>query len=96
MGLKDILSKATRQTGNWLPKVENCNNRVLPCGNPYCADEAMRSSQIASSSPHGAEHAYKHAIKIAKECAKNCLNCPLNNHEIGGVHGALDELARRR
>lgn len=98
MGFKlpGFLKLATRSTGNWLPGVEGCNNRVLPCGNTHCSDQAMRSESIRQSSPHGSEQAYTHAHKIARECAPNCATCPLKKPEYGGIENVIDHLAGRR
>ena len=65
----------TRETGNWMPNIEYCINRVDPCGNAFCADEAMRAVEIGQSSPHGARQALKHALMIARGCFD--LTCPL-------------------
>ncbi len=91
MSLVDILKSANRNTGDWLPEVDACGKRAYPCGNPYCADEAMRANGIRRSSSQAADQAEKHALKIAQECAESC---PLNNLS-GGRISFLMSLSRR-
>ena len=81
---RGVLELANRETGNWLPNVKICPKRAKPCGNPFCADEAMHSAQILSAgtsylSRLQAEQARGHAIQIAQECIHNLTACPLEN-----------------
>ena len=78
------LSKANRQSGSWLKG--DCPNRVLPCENARCTDQAMHSGEILANSggySPQAQYASRHAQKIATECFESGVNCPLA--------GSLDE-----
>jgi len=88
---KAVLNKANRSSGDWLPGVEECSKRARPCGNPHCADEAMRSRGISQSSPYGSEEAYKHAVSIVKGCGD--AGCPIR--KLGNPDEVLAELAGR-
>ncbi len=80
-----IIEASNRSSGDWLPGVRNCINRAIPCGNPLCADEAMRSGAIESGAgqeTHGSIQAMNHAIKIAMNC-EDGGNCPLERIGLG-------------
>ncbi len=83
--LKVDISKANRQSGSWLKG--DCPNRVPPCQNARCTDQAMRSGELNANSGGGyspqARYASRHAQKIATECFESGVNCPLA--------GSLDE-----
>lgn len=95
--------RPNRESGNWLPLVEMCPNRAIPCGNPLDADEAMRAGQIDAAGDNYlsvliASQALTHAKKIAKKCAVPQGKCPLENYFGCDRSSALDqlnELARR-
>ncbi len=72
----EILEVSNRQNGDWLPGVEGCLNRAVPCGNALCIDEAMRSGQIYESNKTSSEHALSHAGSIARKCFRS-EGCPL-------------------
>jgi len=75
-----ILGGANRESGNWLPDVDRCQKRVLPCGNPRCADEAMRAGNIRAGSndflaQQQAQQAEKNSLSVARDCDPD--SCPL-------------------
>ncbi len=97
--------KSNRESGSWLPDVEHCPNRAVPCGNPLDADEAMRAGQIEAASDGGVlsrlsfTQALGHAKKIAKNCSVPPGECPLERCFGCNRLSALDQLcdsARRR
>jgi len=66
----------------------------MPCGNPRCADEAMRAAQIeagAGGETCQSAYAMSHALKIAAQCAGDC---PLGDEE-RPRHEALKVLKTR-
>lgn len=91
--LDKILQHANRNSGNWLPQVKSCPNRVNPCGNPRCADEALRARSIRQSSPYGSIQAEKNARKIASSCNSRGIYCPLTALGIDNLE-VLDILIR--
>ena len=73
---------ANRQSGSWVGGY--CLKRCVPCGNPLCADEAMRANQIREHSPFNSKQAGEHALKIVKSCfTENTGNfeCPLGQNQ---------------
>lgn len=87
----DILKNANRECGDWLPGVELCPLRAIPCGNPICADEAMRSAGVRQSNVYAAEQAMKHSLSIAENCQEEGVDCPLDN--FGGKTKVLKKLS---
>ena len=91
----DLFNKANSTSGNWLPGVETCLHRAQPCGNAYCADEAIRAAQIP---PNGIvnglirEHALNHSHKIAKNCRAGVNVCPFEANLGLPRHDALSLL----
>ena len=86
------LSKSCRLDGSWVEG--ECPRRMTPCGNPFCADEAMRSGELSDRdyvSGLQSEQAYDHARKIARECFENGTECPLGKN-LKEVFKILDEL----
>ena len=86
------INESSRKSGSWLPNVEKCENRVKPCGNPFCADEAMRSGGIIAGGgveTNASRHAASHAQKIAKKCKSDC---PLEEIGLGDRFEVLDLL----
>lgn len=87
-----------RETGAWLPNVESCPKRAIPCGNPSCADQAMRAKQIIEANPDDivaakqAAQAVKHAYSIANHCGMG-ENCPLEIYFQCDRDTALNKLA---
>jgi len=87
-----------RNSGNWLPGVERCPQRVEPCGNPWCADEAMRAAEIEAGGKDNliarlqAEHAREHAQKIAARCEVSNKKCPLEVFTGKSRGGALKDI----
>ena len=72
------LHNSSRMTGKWLVNVGTCIDPARPCGNPICADEAMRSGEIGAidkNSPSSI-YAFEHAQKIARRCIASV--CPLD------------------
>ena len=88
-----------RETGSWLPDVGSCPTRVKPCGNPWDADEAMRTKQLLDANPDDrlatlqAKQAFAHAHQIAKHCKVQEGQCPLEKHFQCDRHTALNKLA---
>jgi len=64
--LDEVLNSANRNSGKWLPGVEECLKRAKPCGNPVCVDEAMRARGIRASNYHGANHANYIPLKLLR------------------------------
>jgi len=83
------LAQANRQSGSWLPNVEICTQQVMPCGNGYCLDEAMRSAQVTNKYP--SEHALDHAHQIARRCRASV--CPAELATGYDRHAIIDMLA---
>ncbi len=89
-----------RESGNWLPEVEICPIRAVPCGNPADADEAMRAGQILAASEIGflgsvsAEQAKKNAFRIAKLCSVPSGDCPLEKYFGCDRKSALEQLVQ--
>jgi|SRR3989344_4207289 len=83
------IPEANRSSGKWLPDVKKCTNRAVPCGNPLCADEAMRASEIRRVPDPGtlgriqADHAEDHAQQIARRCSVPQGQCPLDKFQSG-------------
>lgn len=76
------IENANRESGKWVSGY--CPKRCIPCGNPLCADEAMRGSEIRRSSPFGSQQAEKHAYKTVKECFSEGsadFQCPLGTSQ---------------
>lgn len=88
-----------RENGSWLPEVESCPNRAIPCGNPADADQAMRARQIIDANPDDrvailqAEQAINHAHQISKHCKVPEGQCPLEKYFQCGRFSALNKLA---
>ena len=91
--MSDFLKDASRSSGDWLPGVKKCSRRVQPCGNAYCADEAMRSLSIRDSNPHASIYALSHSEKIARDCNEAGVDCPLG--PFSGIIAILRNLAGR-
>jgi hypothetical protein len=85
------LENANRSSGSWLKNANQCRNQASPCGNPLCADEAMRSANVRSSNLPAAEQALKHAKSIAQSCKEQGGKCPLE--PLGDVQSTLNKLA---
>lgn len=86
-----------RESGSWLPQVETCPNRVMPCGNPYDADEAMRAGQIIRAGSGfintlNSNQAMENANKIAKRCTVAKGECPLEKFYQVGRLIALEKI----
>jgi hypothetical protein len=82
------IEKANRQSGNWVDGY--CLKRCVPCGNPLCADEAMRANQISEHAPLNAKQAGEHSLKTVKSCFSGnpeSFKCPLgrNQNEVEAV-----------
>lgn len=85
-----VLDQANRQSGDWLPSIRICPQRVKPCGNAFCLDEAMRSAQTTSE--HSSEHALDHAHQIARRCPASV--CPAEVDTGLNRHVVIDILAQ--
>jgi len=76
------IEKANREDGTWV--VGYCPHRALPCGNPICADEAMRAKEIYhygdNISKISSDYALKHAEKIIVDCHNKGISCPLEEN----------------
>jgi hypothetical protein len=89
------IESANRQSGNWLEG--NCPKRCIPCGNPLCADEAMRANQSKRYAPFNAEQAKNHALKTVRNCfSDNQTNfeCPLGSNQ-SEVEKVINRLIKR-
>lgn len=79
-------SEPDRESGEWLPGVDLCPTRAIPCGNPLDADEAMRARDILRANPNDpiaitqAKQAMKNALKIASQCEVPPGECPIESH----------------
>lgn len=73
------LEKANRGNGDWI--IGDCPYRAIPCGNPVCVDESMRSGEIFQEGNSFAEisskYALENAIKKAKKCDEHGIMCPI-------------------
>ncbi len=88
-----------RSSGEWLKGKEGCPQRVEPCGNPWDADEAMRSGQIESGSNsflanQQSSQAFRHAEKIAERCEVPEKDCPIAIAFDTTKAGALKEIKK--
>lgn len=79
MSQMDIFDDANRDSGNWLPNVNLCPHRLLPCGNVWCADEAMRAAEMQGGivAIFARQQAESHAFAISEQCAAEGHLCPL-------------------
>lgn len=92
------MAQPNRSSSDWLPGVEKCPNRAVPCGNPLDADEAMRAGQIEAANAEGfleRQH-IQQAIKNATRTAVSCNSdvCPLEEHFGTNRFDALEELRK--
>jgi hypothetical protein len=89
--MNGVLNNANRDTGDWLPGVERCPHRMVPCGNPQCADEALKSGQNrAAGSSHASQEAKKRALRAANNCSNT--DCPLEHATGLGILAVLAHL----
>lgn len=79
-----IIRRSNRVSGSWLPNVNLCPNRAVPCGNARALDEAIRAGEIMAGKPGAigkiqAKNALSNAHKICSHCPLAGNGCPAEN-----------------
>lgn len=79
--LQELLDASNRDTWAWLPWIESCQNRFVPCTNAGCLDEAMHAWALKAWNKWNDNNQSLQAIQHSHDIVSKCRDfewCPLN------------------
>ena len=75
------LESANRNSGDWLPGIKKCKDRLRPCGNARCMDMALAAAELDKKGDYASQvfagEKLAETVKFARECSRGYSKCPL-------------------